>query len=103
MRSENGLVEIEKAVEKLSKQHERHIKAYDPNGGKDNARRLTGKHETCPIDQFYSGISDRGSSIRIQRQNAVKKCGYLEDRRPASNSDPYKVTELLVKTCLLDE
>lgn len=47
--------EIEKAIEKFSKHHERHIKAYDPKGGKDNARRLTGKHETSSIHDFSSG------------------------------------------------
>ena len=31
MRQDNGLVEIEKAIDKLSRHHIRHIKAYDPN------------------------------------------------------------------------
>jgi len=47
--------EIEKAIDKLSKQHMRHIKAYDPNEGKDNERRLTGKHETSSIHDFSAG------------------------------------------------
>lgn len=47
--------EIEKAIDKLSKQHVRHIKAYDPNQGKDNERRLTGKHETSSIHDFSAG------------------------------------------------
>lgn len=49
--------EIEKAIDKLSKQHIRHITAYDPHGGKDNERRLTGKHETSSIHDFSAGES----------------------------------------------
>ena len=60
--------EIEAAIEKLGKQHSRHIALYDPEGGKDNARRLTGKHETSSIDSFSSGVANRGASIRIPRQ-----------------------------------
>ena len=33
MRQPNGLTEIEKAIDKLSRHHIRHIKAYDPNEG----------------------------------------------------------------------
>jgi hypothetical protein len=47
--------EIEKAIDKLSKQHLRHIQAYDPKGGKDNVRRLTGHHETSSIHDFSAG------------------------------------------------
>jgi hypothetical protein len=47
--------EIEKAISKLAKHHDRHIKAYDPRGGKDNERRLTGKHETSSIHDFSAG------------------------------------------------
>ena len=47
--------EIEKAIDKLSKQHLRHIQAYDPHGGKDNERRLTGRHETSSIHDFSAG------------------------------------------------
>ena len=36
MREEGGLTAIESAIDKLSKNHIRHIKAYDPNEGKDN-------------------------------------------------------------------
>lgn len=46
---------MEKAIEKLGKNHAKHIKAYDPKGGKDNERRLTGKHETSSIHDFSSG------------------------------------------------
>merc|ERR1712029_388799 len=103
MREAGGLTAIEAAIDKLSRHHIRHIKAYDPNEGKDNERRLTGLHETSSIHDFSAGVANRGFSIRIPRDCAEKKCGYLEDRRPSSNCDPYQVTDVLVKTCCLDE
>lgn len=51
----------------------------------------------------FAGVANRGASIRIPRGCAEDKKGYLEDRRPASNCDPYAVTEALVRTCILDE
>lgn len=98
-----GLQAINKAIEKLAKKQVEHIKAYDPSGGVDNARRLTGKHETASIDVFTSGVALRNVSIRIPAQVNKDGQGYLEDRRPASNCDPYEVTERLVKTICLDE
>ena len=59
--------------------------------GKDNERRLTGLHETSSIHNFSSGVANRGCSIRIPRSCAEERKGYLEDRRPSSNCDPYKV------------
>ncbi len=72
-----------------------HIAVY----GADNDQRLTGKHETQSIDQFSYGVSDRGASIRIPVatvENGWK--GWLEDRRPASNADPYKAAARIIKT-----
>ncbi|XP_067662321.1 glutamine synthetase-like [Haliotis asinina] len=103
MREEGGLQAIEDAIDKLSKKHVRHIKAYDPKEGKDNERRLTGHHETSSIHDFSAGVANRGASIRIPRQVAEDKKGYLEDRRPSSNCDPYSVTEVIVRTTVLDE
>ncbi|BFZ20342.1 hypothetical protein BsWGS_23381 [Bradybaena similaris] len=103
MRVDGGLDAIEKAIEKLSKKQMDHIRAYDPNGGKDNMRRLLGSHETSSIDTFSAGVANRGASIRIPRQVAEDKKGYLEDRRPSSNCDPYSVTEIIVRTTILDE
>ncbi|XP_050389519.1 glutamine synthetase [Patella vulgata] len=103
MREPNGLAVIEEAIEKLSYQHVRHIKAYDPNEGKDNERRLTGLHETSSIHDFSAGVANRGASIRIPRQVAEDGYGYLEDRRPSSNCDPYAVTEVIVRTTVLNE
>lgn len=91
MREEGGLTEIERAIDKLSRHHIRHIKAYDPHEGKDNERRLTGLHETSSIHDFSAGVANRGCSIRIPRDVAEKRSGYLEDRRPSSNCDPYQV------------
>ncbi|MCL4128490.1 UNVERIFIED_CONTAM: hypothetical protein GTU68_051164 [Idotea baltica] len=103
MREANGIIEIEKAIENLSKNHQQHIEAYDPKKGKDNERRLTGLHETSSIHDFSAGVANRGASIRIPRPVAEEMRGYLEDRRPSSNADPYQVSEILVRTiCLSD-
>jgi len=103
MRDENGILDIEKAIDKLSRHHLRHIKAYDPKEGKDNERRLTGHHETSSIHDFSAGVANRGCSIRIPRSVAEERKGYFEDRRPSSNCDPYSVTEVIVRTVCLDE
>ncbi|MEM7183274.1 MAG: glutamine synthetase beta-grasp domain-containing protein [Spirochaetota bacterium] len=72
-----------------------HIAVY----GADNDQRLTGAHETQSIDQFSYGVSDRGASIRIPIATANSGWkGWLEDRRPASNADPYKVAARIIKT-----
>ncbi|XP_064485196.1 glutamine synthetase 2 cytoplasmic-like [Ornithodoros turicata] len=101
MREPKGIHEIEAAIKKLSLHHSEHIKAYDPKGGRDNERRLTGLHETSSIEDFSSGVANRGASIRIPRQVAQDGHGYLEDRRPASNCDPYAVAERIVRTVCL--
>lgn len=85
---------IDKAIESLSKQHMLHISNY----GAGLASRLTGDHETCHFTEFKSGRSDRGASIRIPAQVAIDGYGYIEDRRPAANCDPYLVSALLVNT-----
>ena len=74
---------------------ESHIAVY----GADNDQRLTGLHETQRIDQFSYGVSDRGASIRIPVATVKNNWkGWLEDRRPASNADPYKVAAEIIKT-----
>ncbi|MDH3294770.1 MAG: glutamine synthetase beta-grasp domain-containing protein [Acidimicrobiia bacterium] len=60
--------------------------------------RLTGAHETQRYDQFSYAISDRGASIRIPWQVALDKKGYIEDRRPNANADPYIVAALVTNT-----
>ena len=60
--------------------------------GEGNEMRLTGEHETCDMNTFKFGVANRGCSIRIPRETAVAGKGYMEDRRPAANCDPYRVT-----------
>ncbi len=94
MRAPNGLTAIKTACEKLKTKHHAHMAVY----GADNEKRLTGKHETCSINEFRYGISDRGASIRIPMATADAKSGYLEDRRPAANMDPYEVCSVIMRT-----
>ncbi|MSR88138.1 MAG: glutamine synthetase [Candidatus Margulisbacteria bacterium] len=91
---ETGKKAIEDALEALKNNHDKHIQVY----GANNDQRLTGKHETCSIYQFRSGTSDRGASIRIPLSVAQKGYGYIEDRRPGANSDPYVVCARIVAT-----
>jgi len=99
MRAPGGIAEIESACEKLAKKHDEHIAVY----GSKNEERLTGLHETCSIDEFRFGVSDRGASIRIPMDTANEGCGYLEDRRPSANMDPYQVCNALMSTICIKE
>ncbi|MFG2822077.1 glutamine synthetase GlnII [Kitasatospora sp. NPDC048365] len=72
-----------------------HVNQY----GDDIQSRLTGKHETAPWNVYSYGVSNRGASVRIPWQVEVEQKGYIEDRRPNANVDPYVVTRLLVNTC----
>ncbi len=94
MRAPGGLTVIEEACEKLGKNIDKHIAVY----GADNDQRLTGLHETCNINEFRYGVRDRGASIRIPMDTQKNGCGYLEERRPASNVDPYKACAVLIDT-----
>lgn len=76
-----------------------HIENY----GSDNNLRLTGKHETQSIDKFSWGISDRGASIRVPKSVGEIWKGYLEDRRPGSNADPYKILNVICESLTLSE
>merc|ERR1712014_357310 len=70
--------------------------------GAGNDRRLTGAHETAAIDKFSYGVANRGASIRIPTDTEAAGKGYLEDRRPASNMDPYVVTSKIFETTCLE-
>merc|ERR1712187_830370 len=83
MRDDGGYKVIIEACEKLGKKHEEHIRVY----GEGNERRLTGQHETANIATFKYGVAGKG---------------YMEDRRPASNMDPYVVTSKIFQTTCLD-
>ena len=97
MRNPGGIEAIKLSCEKLSLMHKSHMEVY----GQFNNERLTGLHETSSIDDFSWGISNRGKSIRIPLNVAKEGCGYLEDRRPAANLDPYLVCEVLCGTICL--
>ena len=86
MRLDGGMKHIEEAMKKLEKRLVEHIKVY----GEGNADRMTGAHETSSMDKFTWGVANRGSSVRIPRACAKEGKGYFEDRRPASNADPYR-------------
>lgn len=96
MREEGGMKIVEDFVRKLEEKHNEHMAVY----GAHNEERLTGHHETCAINEFRSGVSDRGASIRIPMATANDGKGYIEDRRPAANMDPYQVCAILIETCL---
>lgn len=98
MRQDNGYDEIIKACQKLSQKHAEHLMEY----GEYNDIRLTGHHETSNIHQFSYAEGNRGSSIRIPLHVVNDKKGYLEDRRPGSNMDPYRVTSIILKSVCLD-
>ena len=97
MRSKGSEELFYSMCEKLGAVHSEGIASY----GSDNDKRLTGLHETQSIDQFSYGVSDRGASIRIPIYTVEHNWnGYLEDRRPASNADPYKIISHIVGTLL---
>jgi glutamine synthetase len=85
---------IIKACEALGKKAAEHVENY----GSDIEHRLTGLHETAPWNEFNYGVSDRGASVRIPWQVEVDKKGYIEDRRPNANMDPYVVARLITDT-----
>jgi glutamine synthetase len=94
MREEGGQALMVSILESLRETHWAHIEVY----GSDNRLRLTGLHETQSIEKFSYGVSDRGASVRIPVSTAENWKGYLEDRRPGSNADPYRVSARILKT-----
>lgn len=82
------------AAEALGKNAAEHIANY----GAGIEDRLTGRHETASYKEFSYGVSDRGASVRIPWQVARDKKGYIEDRRPNANVDPYLATRLILDT-----
>ena len=94
MREVGGEEYFNSIFKSFSSRTKEHIDAY----GSDNHLRLTGKYETQSIDRFSWGFSDRGASIRVPKMVSENWTGYLEDRRPGSNADPYKVAARIIKT-----
>ena len=96
MRTKGGEEIFNKICEAFDgKNIKKHMDVY----GAHNEERLTGLHETQSIDKFSYGVSDRGASIRIPIGTVEDGwVGRLEDRRPASNGDPYKIASVIVST-----
>jgi len=94
MRGEGGIELIKDSVDKLALTHKEHMDVY----GQHNDKRMTGEHETSSIDDFSYGYSTRDTSIRIPAQSSLDGKGYFEDRRPASNCDPYSVALRMLQT-----
>ena len=94
MRNDGGEEYFKNIFNAFDSRHTLHINNY----GSSNELRLTGKHETQSIDKFSWGISDRGASIRVPLQTSKEWKGYIEDRRPASNGDPYKIVGIISET-----
>lgn len=92
--SDNGKEVILEACKYLEMNHTEHIKVY----GEGNEKRLVGAYETSSIDKFTSGEMDRTASVRIPMETLNKNKGYLEDRRPAANMDPYLVCRAILET-----
>jgi len=97
-RSPGGMKHIEEHMKRLSQNHSTSIGLY----GSENKYRLTGHHETSSINKFSYGVANRGTSVRIPRGTERKGYGYYEDRRPASDTDPYVVSSSLVSITSLD-
>ncbi len=95
MKEVGGKEYFEKFLTEFGKYHKEHIEEY----GAYNDERLTGAHETASISEYSFGVSDRGASIRIPIYTPEHNWkGYLEDRRPSSNADPYRIISRVVET-----
>ena len=92
MRNKGGHEYFLSIFNSFGSRHQEHIKAY----GSNNHLRLTGDFETQSIDTFSWGVSDRGASIRVPQDTAKEWKGYVEDRRPGSNANPYKIIKEIV-------
>jgi len=93
-KSWDGVLEVLDALEGT---HEAHMKVY----GSDNQLRMTGACETSDYNSFTYGVGDRSASVRIPLATHDAECGYLEDRRPGANCDPYLVTSRLLETLIV--
>lgn len=91
---QTGMDAINNALKALEMRHDEHIAVY----GHGLELRLTGRHETAPMSKFIAGVGHRGASVRIPQPVAAKGYGYLEDRRPGANANPYEVAAALVET-----
>jgi len=97
-RQPNGITAIHKYIQKLEQQHHKHIAVYG-----DNSQRLSGQCETSNAEYFNWGVGSRDTSVRIPKNVFMEGCGYLEDRRPASDADPYLVTSIIFHSCTMTD
>ncbi|XP_012941687.1 glutamine synthetase 2 cytoplasmic [Aplysia californica] len=102
MREDGGIEVIKSAMPGLAKTHQEYLPLCDPHGGADNQARLMGYFCTAP-KEFTWGVEDRDAAVRIPREVEKSGKGFLEDRRPASNFDPYLVTDALVRVVVLGQ
>jgi len=93
----------EKYFKSIFASFESRMNEHIENYGSDNHLRLTGKHETQSINKFSWGVSDRGASIRVPKVVGETWKGYLEDRRPASNANPYCILNVICESLKLAE
>lgn len=90
----NGTTNFDDVIAALAGRHDKHIAVY----GAHNDQRLLGTHETSSMETFTAAFADRTASVRIPLQAHLDGKGYLEDRRPAANCDPYLVAKALIST-----
>lgn len=92
-----GMKYIEDMMVKLAAKHVLHLSIY----GEGNEKRLTGHHETSSMHKFSYGVGNRAASVRIPTSTMhANGMGYIEDRRPSSNMDPYVVCAMIADTTL---
>ena len=97
MGDKRGIDFIQDAIMNLEETHSEHMEIY----GEGNEERMTGSCETSDYNNFSWGMGTRNTSVRVPRQVNEDECGYLEDRRPAANIDPYLVTSKIFGTTVL--
>merc|ERR1711912_117648 len=96
---DKGMAYINDMMKRFEAKHKLHISCY----GDDNNKRLTGHHETSSCETFSYGTGNRAASFRIPTSTAAANGkGYIEDRRPASNIDPYIVGAVILSTSCLN-
>ncbi|XP_063620559.1 glutamine synthetase 1, mitochondrial-like [Cydia splendana] len=99
MRADGGITEIERVCKVLCENHVKDMIHYGLGDSDANKKRLSGKFETSSFDTCKWGVADRTASIRLQRSVAIDNKGFLEDRRPAGDCDPYRICARIAQTC----
>ena len=97
MIQEGGYDRINSILENMKLLHQEHMKVY----GEANEKRMVGAYETAKYNEFTYGVASRNTSVRIPHNTFINKKGYIEDRRPASNCDPYLVSSKLLEATIM--